>query len=54
MRKKKKAKGSKSAKVELTKIEELTTKPMNPPSTSNTYAYPIHNHYCSEEKVDIM
>ena len=50
----KKAKGSKSAKIELTKIGELTTKPMNPPSTFNTYASPIHSCYCSEEKVDIM
>ena len=46
---------SKSAKIELTKMGELTAKEtMSPAHTFNTYASPVHNRYCSEEKVDIM
>lgn len=48
---KRKSKGSKSTKIELTKMTGLT---MNPKNDSNTYTSPIHTHYCCEEKVDIM
>ena len=46
---------SKSAKIELTKMGELMAKETTSPAhTFNTYASPVHNRYCSEEKVDIM
>ena len=50
----KKVKGSKSAKIELTKMREFTTKTMDPKDTSNTYTSPTHNRCCTEEKVDLM
>ena len=49
-----KAKEAKSAKVEHTKIKELETKDISPMHTFNAYESPVHSHYCSEEKVDIM
>ena len=46
---------SNSAKIELTKMGELTAKETTSPAhTFNTNTSPVHNHYCSEEKVDIM
>ena len=44
---------SKSAKVKLTRMKELTTKTTSPMHTFNTYTSPIHDRYCSEEKVDV-
>ena len=49
-----KSKESKSAKVELTKIKELESKDISPRHTFNAYESPVHNHFCNEEKVDIM
>ena len=51
---KRQTKESKSAKVELTKMKELIAKTTSPMHTLNTYASPVHNRYCSEEKVDMM
>ena len=46
---------SKLAKIELTKMGKLMAKEtISPAHTFNTYASPVHNRYCSEEKVDIM
>ena len=51
---KRKAIESKSAKIKLTKMKELTTKTISPTHSFNTYASPVHDRYCSEEKVDMM
>ena len=51
---KRKSKGSKSAKVELKKMSGFTMKTTESIHVSSTYTSPIHTHYCSEEKVDIM
>ena len=49
------AKESKSTKIELIKMEELTEKEnISPAHNFNTYVSPVHNRYSSEEKVDIM
>ena len=44
-----KAKRFRSAKVELTMMKEKSISPMH---TFNTYEFPVHKHFCSEEKVD--
>ena len=49
-----KAKQSKTARIELTKMGELTMETMNPTHTFNVYSSPVHHRYCSEEEVDIM
>ena len=49
---KRRAEESKSAKIELTNMKELTIENMSP--AHNTYTSPVHNHYFSEEKSDIM
>ena len=51
---KRKAVETKSAKIELIKMRELMTETVSPTHTFNTYTSPVHNHYSSEEKVDIM
>ena len=48
---KRKAKVSESASIELTGMRESTTETVKPKHTSNIYMSPIHNHYSSEEKL---
>ena len=50
---KRKTNVSKSAKIELTKMREFTTKTMQSADICNSYTSPTQGHYCSEEKVDI-